>query len=182
MQLHRIIQEAAEIAPEKPAVICADDKLSYRQLTEMMDIGARKLMALGVNRGDRVGLLMHNGLNLVQFYCACFRLGAIAVPFNTRYQKPELVYALNQSGSSILIAEREFAPLIQNISEAAPGLAGIYIVDHPLERIFPTVEPRADSSKIKEFPEGDISDPAIIIYTSGSTGKPKGVVHTQYSL
>jgi long-chain acyl-CoA synthetase len=182
MQLHRIIQAAAKLAPEKPAVICGDDQLSYRQITEMMDLGARQLLSLGLRRGDRVGLLMHNGIDLVQFYCACFRLGAIAVPFNTRYQKPELIYALNQSGCSILIAGKKFAPLIRNINEAAPDLTGIYVMDNTLQPIFSPTEPLADLSEIPAFPEGEISDPAIIIYTSGSTGKPKGVVHTHYSL
>jgi acyl-CoA synthetase (AMP-forming)/AMP-acid ligase II len=127
-------------------------------------------------------LLLHNGLNLVQFYYACFRLGAIAVPFNTRYQQPELTYALNQSGARILIAGQEFSPLIQKINETAPDLAGAYVMDKALREIFSKTEARADSPASPELPEPEISDPAIIIYTSGSTGKPKGVIHTHYSL
>jgi long-chain acyl-CoA synthetase len=182
MQLHSIFQEAARLSPDKPAVICGDESLTYGQLMENMAEWAEKLMNLGIGRGDRVALLMHNSLELVQLYLACFRLGAIAVPINTRYQKPELLYALKQSGSKILMARKEFSALIQDISDSVPDLTGIYVIGSSLQEIFARPAPPENLTEINEMPEAEISDPAIIIYTSGSTGKPKGVIHTHYSL
>jgi acyl-CoA synthetase (AMP-forming)/AMP-acid ligase II len=182
MHLYQIIQQAAQIDPEKTAVICGGEKLSYGQLTEMIEVWAGKLRALGIRRGDRVAVLMHNSLELVQLYWACFRLGAIAVPINTRYQKPELAYALNQSGSKILIANGKFSALVQKIHESAPELAGVYLLGPALWEIFSKGSPHTEVPAIETWPEGEISDPAIIIYTSGSTGKPKGVIHTHYTL
>ncbi|MFZ5452339.1 MAG: class I adenylate-forming enzyme family protein [Thermodesulfobacteriota bacterium] len=181
MLLHQYLYQVAHQVPEKKAVICGEKGLTYRQLVEKMDAWAAWLMGCGVRRGDRVGLMMYNGLDLVQFYYACFRLGAIAVPFNTRYQEPELAYAVNQSGSSILLAGREFTPVVQNIRKDAPGLGGLFMVDDPLEEVFANPGLRREAA-IPEFPEVEITDPAVIIYTSGSTGKPKGVIHTHYSL
>jgi acyl-CoA synthetase (AMP-forming)/AMP-acid ligase II len=182
MHLYQIIQQAAQIDPEKTAVICGGEKLSYGQLTEMIGFWAGKLRALGIRRGDRVAVLMHNSLELVVLYWACFRLGAIAVPINTRYQKPELAYALNQSGSKILIANGKFSAIVQKIHESAPELAGVYLMGPALREIFSKGSPLTEVPAIETWPEGEISDPAIIIYTSGSTGKPKGVIHTHYTL
>ena len=181
MLLHQFIHQAAQNFPEKTAVICGEESLTYSQLAAKMDSWATKLMGFGIKRGDRVGLLMYNGLNLVQLYYACFRVGAIAVPFNTRYQEPELAYAVNQSGSSILMAGREFTPVVKNIRKDAPGLGGLFIMDETLEEVFAKPGLRRDTA-ISELPEVAIADPAFIIYTSGSTGKPKGVIHTHYSL
>ena len=54
-----------------------------------MDLWAKTLLSLGIGRGDRIALFMKNRVELVGLYFACFRIGAIAVPLNTRYQTPE---------------------------------------------------------------------------------------------
>ena len=81
MLLYEILDRAVEQTPDKVAVICANESCTYAQLSEKMDLWAKTLLSLGVKKGDRVALFMKNRVELVQLYFACFRIGAIAVPF-----------------------------------------------------------------------------------------------------
>ena len=84
MLLHEILEKMVEKTPDKKAVICGEDSCTYSQLSHRMNLWAETLLSLGIKRGDRVALFMKNRVELVQLYFACFRIGAIAVPVNTR--------------------------------------------------------------------------------------------------
>ena len=183
MLLYEILDNIVEKTPDKTAVICGKESCTYMQLHEKMNLWAETLLSLGIGRGDRVALFMKNRVELVELYFACFRIGAVAVPLNTRYRTPEAIYAVEQSSSKILIASSELYSVVQDIHASIPSLKHIFIIDED-----PKHPSRAWSKAVKDvrdniaFPHVDISDPAIIIYTSGSTGPPKGAVHTHYSL
>ncbi len=183
MLLYKIVDKIVEKTPDEKAVICGEDICTYGQLFDRMNLWAKTLLSLGIKRGDRVALFMKNRVELVQLYFACFCIGAIAVPLNTRYKTPETIYAVKHSGSKILITISELFPVVVNIKDNIPSLEGIYIIDEDSKHqsLFWN-KATADLGDHISFPGVDISDPAIIIYTSGSTGKPKGAVHTHYSL
>ena len=183
MLLNQILDKAVKQTPNKKAVICAQNSYTYTQLTDTMDLWAKTLLSLGIGKGDRVALFMKNRVELVGLYFACFRIGAIAVPLNTRYQTPEAVYGLEQSGSRILITSSELFPIVENLDKTIPSLENIYIIDGDQEH--PSIswsKMTADAVDPVSFPNVSITDPALIIYTSGSTGEPKGVIHTHDTL
>jgi len=183
MLLYEILDRAVEQTPDKLAVICANESCTYAQLSAAMDLWAKTLLSLGVRRGDRVALFMRNRIELVQFYFACFRIGAIAVPLNTRYRTPEAVYGLEQSGSKILITSSELFPIVENLDKAISSLENIYTIDEDPK--YPSIswsKMTADVVDPVSFPDVSIADTALIIYTSGSTGEPKGVIHTHDTL
>lgn len=183
MLLHEILKDITEKYPGKEGVICGKDSYTYRQLADIMNLWGSALLSLGIKRGDRVALFMKNRIELVGFYFACFRIGAIAVPLNTRYRSPETVYALTQSSSRILIASEELYPVVESIHSTIPTLEHFFIIDRDTKH-GPVSWHNAvtDSAGAGSFPEVRSSDPAIIIYTSGSTGRPKGAVHTHSTL
>jgi acyl-CoA synthetase (AMP-forming)/AMP-acid ligase II len=183
MLLYEIIDKIVEENPGKKAVICGKDSCTYGRLFDRMNLWAKTLLSIGIKRGDRVALFMKNRVELVQLYFACFRIGAIAVPLNTRYKTPETIYALKQSGSKILIASSDLYPVVENILDNTPSLKHIYIIDEDSKhKSLSWKKATTDSEDHINFPEVNISDPAIIIYTSGTTGRPKGAVHSHYSL
>jgi len=179
MLLYEILDKAVKHTPDKKAVICAGESCTYAQLSEKMDLWAKTLLFLEVTKGDRVALFMKNRVELVQLYFACFRIGAIIVPLNTRYQRPEAVYGLEQSGSKILITSSELFPIVENLDKTIPSLEHIYIIDEDTKHAsISWSKMSADTVDPVTFPDVNITDPAVIIYTSGSTGEPKGVIHT----
>jgi len=183
MLLYEILDKAVEQTPDKKAVICAEESCTYAQLSEKMDLWAKTLLSLGITRGDRVALFIKNRVELVQLYFACFRIGVIIVPLNTRYQTPEVVYSLEQTGSKILITSSELFPIVENLDSSIPSLEHIYTIDKdPKHPSISWSKMTADTVDPVSFPDVDSSDPAFIIYTSGSTGKPKGVLHTHDTL
>ena len=182
MLLYEILDRQIDENPDKRAVICESESCTYGQLDERMNLWAETFLSLGIKRGDRVALFMKNRVELVQLYFACFRIGAIAVPLNTRYTTPETVYAINQSGSKILITSSELYTVVKDLSESAPSLEQIFIIDEDKTHSLSWNKATIQAENSNHFPKVDIHDPAIIIYTSGSTGRPKGAVHTHYSM
>ncbi len=183
MLLYEIIDKTVKENPGKKSVICREDNCTYKQLHDRMNLWANTLLSIGIKRGDRVALFMKNRVELVQLYFACFRIGAIAVPLNTRYKTPETIYALNQSGSKILITSPELYPVVENILEQTQSLEHTYLINEDSkQQSLSWKKATIDSRDHPNFPDVEIHDPAIIIYTSGSTGRPKGAVHTHYSL
>lgn len=183
MLLQAILEKSVEKYPNKKAVISGRKKLNYSQLSETMNSWAETLLSVGIGRGDRVALFMKNCVEEVQLYFACFRIGAIAVPINTRYTTPEVVYALTQSGSKILIVSSELYPVAAGLDKTIKTLAQIFVIDR--DRSYPELSWSSalnSRSGQARFPLVKPEDPAIIIYTSGSTGRPKGAVHTHHSL
>src|SRR6266566_984170 len=83
-------------------------RYSYRELRDEADRAARALMALGVQRGDRVGIWSGNRAEWMITQYAAAKAGAILVNINPAYRLRELEYALKQSGISVLIAARRF--------------------------------------------------------------------------
>lgn len=183
MLLYEFINEAIEKNPDKKVLISRGIECTYRQLADKMNLWAKTLLSLGVGKGDRVALFMKNRVELVTMYFACFRIGAIAVPLNTRYKTPEAEFALTQSGSKIIISSSELFPVVAEMTNDVSSLEKAFIVDEDSSHNAPSwsyAVSRCDDSV--SFPQVNESDPAIIIYTSGSTARPKGAVHTHHSL
>jgi long-chain acyl-CoA synthetase len=184
MLLSRLMQDALATTPDKPALIFEDTVLSYRELHDAIERSARGLLSLGIGRGDRVAIFMRNRWEYVELYFACFRIGAIAVPLNHRFQTDEVVFAINHCTAKLLIADEALLPIVKDVPEQAASLIGMYVYggDVTPEVPNPWSDVVAAASDSVVTPEVDDDDPAMILYTSGSTGKPKGVTHTHRSI
>src|SRR5579863_8777865 len=100
--------EQAERHPDRTAVMCGERAATYRDLADGAGRIAAALLAYGIGRGDRVGILVNNRLEWLE---ACFgitALGAVAVPFSTWSKPGELAYLLADSGVEALIAVASF--------------------------------------------------------------------------
>jgi len=180
MTLHAILAENAKKAPDRPWLRFEGTSWSYAEGDALTDKIAHGLRGQGVEPGDRVAMLLANCPELIFCYFACFKIGAVAVPLNTRFQIAELVYALNHSGAKILIGQSDLvAPLIATRSEV-PGLERIFVTKDPL----PNTESYSVLIHDKPTTLSAVAQNqlAVLLYTSGTTARPKGVMHTHATL
>jgi len=168
-----------ESDPSRIAIRFENDSYSYAEVGALVDRHAAALAEHGIERGDRVGLMMLNRPELAALYFACWRLGAIAVPTNVLYRRPEVEYALDHCGARLLIVQDELAPEAVGLTDSIASMERVYALHDNVEGLdgswSDTVE-ATDSAPLEVELEPDL--PAAIFYTSGSTSRPKGVTHT----
>src|SRR5687768_5580883 len=135
------------------------------------------LAALGVQRGDRVALLLPQRPETAIAYIAIFQMGAIALPLSHLFGPEALEYRMNHAEASVAIVEPTTIANLWPIRDRIPGLrhvigvggareAGVHAWEGLLSRASTGFEPVATRA----------DDPALIIYTSGTTGPPKGAL------
>src|ERR1700739_1690740 len=105
----------ADSNPDGVALISGRTIWSFRRLAIAVEQAAQGMHARGVRQGDRVALHMFNVAELVGAYFACFRIGAIAAPLNTRFKTPELRAVLKRLQPAMYIGQASLFPLIDGI-------------------------------------------------------------------
>jgi len=155
-----LFAEAVERNGEREALVCGEERLTWNELENRVARIAAGFAHRGIQRGDRIALLLGNRVEFVIALFAAARLGAIAVPLNIREQKPELAYVLGHCGAELVVHETELA-------ERLPPLAHRIAVSE-FASLLGT--PTGDPVEVGE------EDTAVILYTSGTTGRPKGAM------
>ena len=139
MPLNELLPKAAKLYGKNEAVICGDLRMNYRTLAERVWSLARGLQGLGLEQGDRVGIIHENCHIFLEAYFAAAHLGLILVPLNFRLSRNELAMILGDSQSRVLIAQHKFLDRVGGITEQV----------QELERIIWTQRPPADELEDK---------------------------------
>ncbi len=187
---------------DKELIVLGDTRLTYAEVEAQSRVVAKGLLAAGVTKGTKVGLLLNNSPEFIVSHMAASRIGAVSVPINTFFKEKELGYVLRHADIDTLIAMPAlFANnYVERLEECIPALANhsadrpLFTEDFPfLRRIYFIGEDSpgwglplktlTDNSLDDDFlraAETNVSpaDPLVIIYSSGSTSDPKGAVHS----
>ncbi|MEU5363862.1 amino acid adenylation domain-containing protein [Streptomyces sp. NPDC005925] len=163
--LHEIFAERAREHPDKAAVLCGTDRLTYGELDRRANRLARHLAGLGAGPGSTVGLAMERSTDMLVAVLGVLKSGAAYVPLDLTHPAERLAYTLSDAGALALVTHAAGR-------DRVPGFDG------------PRVDLDADAAVLDAL--GDeppatqtgLDSPAYLIYTSGSTGRPKGVVVT----
>ena len=177
-----VLTKRAFMTPDREALVCESIRRTYRQLNDRTNRLANTMKALGVNHGDRVGLLALNEPEYLEMYFGLGKIGAILVPINHRLAGPEIVYILSDCEAKVLVFGKEFTEVVDSIRNHIPSKDLIAIFDDPPEwaKSYESLIGEASDEEPEE--EGGDDDTLTILYTSGTTGRPKGaqLTHTYY--
>ncbi len=150
---------------------------SFGELSRLSDSLAAALRATGLRRGDRLALLLPQGLDTVVVHAASAKLGAIAVPLALLFGPDALEHRLRDSGAKVLIATAEGWRKVQAIQHRLPELEQAFVTDGADEAATDYRRLLAGTSSSFTAEQTGPDDPALMIYTSGTTGAPKGALH-----
>ena len=161
------------------AVVCGAERLTWQQLDTLSSRLAGGLQGQGVVAGDRVALLLNNGVPFVLAVLACAKLGAIIVPLSVRSQTPELAHALNDCGAVLAFVDSALAPRLPSVGEAPALRRRCNVVEGPAGSALAAWLADAPTIPAHAAAEEDV---AVILYTSGTTGRPKGAMLTHLNI
>lgn len=170
-------------SPERVVTWYGERRRTYGEMAQRVARIASVLRALGVKTGDRVAMLAVNSDAYLEFYLATWWAGGIACPVNTRWSAAEIVYSLNDSGSSVLLIDSNFLHLLPDIRPQSRTLEQIlFFGDGAAPAELPHLEQLLAEAAPVEDALRQRDDPAVIFYTGGTTGFPKGVILSHFNL
>jgi acyl-CoA synthetase (AMP-forming)/AMP-acid ligase II len=183
MNLGQVLKVNAKKFPNTVALKDRQRSFTYPQTNRRVNKLAHSLLSLGLNKGDKVAVLLENSIEIVEVYLATAKTGLVIVPINFRLVGSEVAYIANNSDAKAFIVHDEFTPTVDAIKPALKNIGpDNYIVVgkerqgyREFERFMRAAPENEPQTKVEP------QDTWILIYTSGTTGKPKGVVRSHES-
>lgn len=167
--IQELFERQVKLTPNKIAVVCEKEKLTYYQLNEKANQVAHYLQELGVKPQDLIGIYFEKSLLMIIALWGILKAGATYVPLETSYPQDRIAFMLEDAEVSVLLTQ-------ENLTAKLPqNNAKIVFLDKDWNLI-------KNQSINNLIIENNPDNLAYIIYTSGSTGKPKGVMISHESL
>ncbi|MBE8540132.1 long-chain-fatty-acid--CoA ligase [Geoglobus acetivorans] len=156
---------------------------AYRRVRKLAD----SLEKLGINPGDRVGVLSWNTHRFYELFFAIPGMGAVLLEMNLRLHPKEIVYVANHSGAKVIFVDETLIKLAEGIAPHIKAEKYIIMADGDLpetklENVYSYEELVKNGDENYEFPVVDEHSAATACYTSGTTGNPKGVYYSNRAM
>lgn len=159
--LHELFEATADAHPDNVALVCGNERLTYRELESRANRLAHHLRSLGVTKGSRVALLLPRGPEALVALLAALKAGAAYVPLDPDYPAERVGYILSDCGARAVITTQAL------IGKCGPHRSRAVLLD----AVAAGTDRRLSRAETGLAPD----DLCYVIYTSGSTGRPKGV-------
>lgn len=189
--LAAVVAEKARATPDHPAILFGDRRLSYAALDAQARARAKALLALGVQPGERIGLLIGNEPEWVAMALAAAAIGLTLVPLNTWYKPTEIAWTLRHCGLVAIVSARRFlktdyGTMLADVQAEhdLPHLRHLILLEEPIgsaigHDAFLDGGSAIDEARLdRAIAATDPDTAAYVLYTSGSTAEPKGVLLT----
>ncbi|HTL84862.1 MAG TPA: AMP-binding protein [Acidimicrobiia bacterium] len=161
----------ADAVPERTAVVCADERVTYAQLEAGANQIAHVLSDAGARAGEHVALYLPNSIEHLSAMLGCYKLRAVPINVNTRYVDDELVYLFDDADAVAVIHDASNADRARRVIEKSERARFAIDVDGDRPSI-------SAASSARDFGPRS-GDDHYVLYTGGTTGMPKGVVWRQ---
>ncbi|MFW0783771.1 long-chain fatty acid--CoA ligase [Gordonia sp. CPCC 206044] len=194
LNLAVMLEDSARRHPDRVAVVCGDERITYTELDVRAALVAGMLTARGIRPGDAVALSCPNIAEFVAIYFGILKAGAVVVPLNILLKPREIAYHLDDSGAKVYLCFEGTSALPMG----ADGWDGRTSSTGRPDMVVITADPNAPSpipgtmtltqaiTEHRDVPHDTVSrapdDTAVILYTSGTTGKPKGAELTHANM
>ncbi len=154
------------------------EKYTFWDIKNLSNRLANALRAHGIDRGDRIGILLPQCPETPIAHIAIYKLGAITVPLAALFGPDALEYRLSNSGAKAVITDGDNLEKIISIRKNLPDLKLILVTrGQPQPEVLDFWATLEKGSSVFDPVQTTADDPALIIYTSGTTGPPKGALH-----
>jgi len=181
MNLGRMLAETTQRFPGNIAVIHEKCRMTYEELNGAANALARHFRGLGLDRGDKIALMLPNCPEFIISYFAAQKLGAVAVTLNVLSTPYELRHLLGNSDARLFITQGPLARRYEEIKDDLP-LCRHILVTSGMDTDCPFTAAIRNQPRTWDMPAIDPDDPAVMIYTSGLTGRPLGAMLTHANL
>ncbi|MBR4428937.1 MAG: acyl--CoA ligase, partial [Clostridia bacterium] len=181
-ELHRTTWKEYELI-ERPLGRSFRREITWSVFNEKANRCANLLLSRGIGKGDKVAILMMNGIEWLPIYFGVLKTGALAVPLNFRYTAEEIRYCLELSDADALFFGYEFIGRIEEIADRIPRVKLLFYVGDGCP-VFAESYSNLVSNESSLDPIIPITDDdyAAIYFSSGTTGFPKAILHKHRSL
>ncbi|MBM4309091.1 MAG: long-chain fatty acid--CoA ligase, partial [Deltaproteobacteria bacterium] len=183
MDVGQVLTLTAHKFPNRIALICEGERMTYREFNDRVNRLANGLLCLGFKKGEKAAVLLFNSIPLVEIFFASAKTGGVFTPINFRFTAEEVFYILDHSDARFFIYGEEFSELVEKIRPrlkkvefyfSIGGSASSSAMDY--ETVLKESLPQEPKIFLSE------EDECQLMYTSGTTGKPKGALLTHGNL
>jgi long-chain acyl-CoA synthetase len=175
LTLTSVLQRAVRLYGDRPAILDSERNFTWGQFAERAARAAGVLRFLGIEAGERYGIVCRNGFRNNELMHAGYWMGAVPVPVNYRLAPPEIAYVLENAECKLLIVEDVFAELL-GAEDLVPWTGNVLLVAAAsVGSPWPQYDALLDGASPAPAHDSAEDDDAVLLYTGGTTGRPKGV-------
>jgi len=172
----------AEGRAEKPAILCGERTVTYRDLYEGVNRFGNVLLQLGVRMEERVAMILPDAPEFVFAFFGAMKIGAVAIPMNTMLMSKDYEYLLNDSRARVLVVDPAFLGRITEIRDKLRYLEHVIVTGEEAGDHLSLSAVMQEASASLEPVDTSKDDTAFWLYSSGTTGFPKGAVHLHHDM
>jgi len=179
--IYQIIKRNARVLNNKIAFIFEEQRVTYRQLMEHVDRVTCGLIEVGLEKGDRIGVLAKNSMEYIYLYGAAAKMGAIMLPINWRLNPQEVEYIISDGSPKIIFAGSEFQTVINPLISTFGFIEKYYAIGQGDGSFIPFNKLMKNNGTCPDF-NVHADDPYLICHTAAVSGKPRGATLSQRGL
>ena len=177
--LASLLTRAERQFPGNTAIIYGERQVTFAQMGEAANrLASALVQRLGVQKSNRVGILLPNCPEFTMTDWALIRAGLVRVPVNPRLAPSEIEYILKDSGADVVVCDGEYASVIDAVRPNLPEARHFVAIGSASTGLLRWEELLAQGQPESIQVDTNMDDPYMILYTSGTTGRPKGATTT----